>query len=260
MESPISIRRSLCASPRAARTQSRDLHDGINPPKVLVRLATACSSRRLAVSGWRASGRERPSEKRRPALQPQEITERGGLSLPVDLPADPPSPANRCASEAISSRNPSERALPKGRPTLAPARVRRSDAPRVQGLRIALGGRSSPGARRPGRRRSLRQGAAVLSCRRGEHSELRSWAPSSVRTGPRMSFSLPPIRAVRLCLGEPCRDSAKRRQMRPRHHSRRGRGGIRLRRTARSETLRYPDQPRRRIAIGETRIVTVSAS
>jgi hypothetical protein len=59
------------------------------------------------------------------------------------------------------------------------------------GLRIALGGRSSLGARRPGRRRSLRQGAAVLSCRRGEHSELRSWAPSSVRTGPRMSFNPP---------------------------------------------------------------------
>jgi len=42
--------------------------------------------------------------------------------------------------------------------------------PRAQLLRAALVRRSYRGARRPGRRRSLRRGAAVLSCRRGENT------------------------------------------------------------------------------------------
>ena len=47
-------------------------------------------------------------------------------------------------------------------------------------------------AMRPGRRRSLRQGAAVLSCRRGESTANSGPGhPRSVRTGPRMSFSPP---------------------------------------------------------------------
>ena len=42
--------------------------------------------------------------------------------------------------------------------------------PRAQLLRTALVGRPCLRARRPGRRRSLRRGAAVLSCRRGENT------------------------------------------------------------------------------------------
>ena len=62
---------------------------------------------------------------------------------------------------------------------------------RSQLLRKALVGRLYLRTRRPGRRRSLRRGAAVLSCRRGENTVNSGPGHSrGVRTDLRMSFSV----------------------------------------------------------------------
>jgi hypothetical protein len=69
---------------------------------------------------------------------------------------------------------------------------------RSQLLRTALVGRSYLRARRPGRRRSLRRGAAVLSCRRGENTANSGPGHSrGVRTDLCMSFSLGLVTAPR---------------------------------------------------------------
>jgi hypothetical protein len=95
---------------------------------------------------------------------------------------------------------------------------------RVQRLRIAPRRCSSFGAMRPGRRRSLRQGRRRPELpQRREHSELRSWAPSSVRTGPRISFSPPNPRGAAQLRRIVRRFPQKRRP------SARAQGGARLR-------------------------------
>jgi hypothetical protein len=133
-----------------------------------------------------AAGRKRPRGRATPVLSPQEARERRGQNLPVACGG--PAVTSRLRVGGDQSRNASERAHPRGRQTLA-ARAR-LDAPRAH-LRTAPVGHSYLRARRPGRRRSLRRGAAVLSCRRGENTANSGPGHSrGVRTDLCVSFSL----------------------------------------------------------------------